>query len=61
MKTSILQIIYFLHKMALRLILNVPVLHHSAPLSKQHQIMSIHKGAPFRSATMIYEVCNGHR
>ena len=45
--------------MALRLIMNVPNLTHSAPLFKECQIMPIHQRAQYRTATMVFKIIHG--
>ncbi len=48
-----------LQKMALRIIMNVPKLTHSAPLFNECEIMTIQNRLKFRTATLVYNSLNG--
>ncbi len=51
--------IFTLQKMALRIIMNVSKLTHSAPLFNECEIMSIQNRVKFRTATLVYKSLNG--
>ncbi len=51
--------IFTLQKMALRIIMNVPKLTHSAPLFNECDIMTIQNRVKFRTATLVYKSLNG--
>ncbi len=51
--------IHILQKMALRLIINVPKLTHSAPLLRECQIMPIKERTSFRTVAIDYKTLNG--
>ena len=50
--------VHILQKNALRLIMDVPRLTHSAPLFKQCKVMPIHQRVQYRSAVMMYKMLN---
>ncbi len=45
--------------MALRIIMNVPTLAHSAPLFNDCEIITIQNRVKFRTVTLVYESLNG--